>query len=81
MSLWSEYIDTMPRKSSIFAPDALHNIIIRRIKRKAIFKDTADRDNFFQRLSRIISETKNQLLCLGANLSVIRKIQKQIPGH
>ena len=48
----------MPRKARIDAPGALHHIIIRGIERKAIFKDNADRVNFFDRLGRIISETE-----------------------
>lgn len=47
----------MPRKARIDAPGALHHIIIRGIERKAVFKDKADRDNFFERLGRIIKET------------------------
>jgi putative transposase len=48
----------MPRKARIDALGALHHIIIRGIERKAIFKDSTDRSNFFGRLGRIISETK-----------------------
>jgi len=47
----------MPRKARIDAPGALHHIIIRGIERKAVFKDSADRDNFLERLGRIITET------------------------
>jgi putative transposase len=50
----------MPRKARIDAPGALHHIIIRGIEHKAIFKDTADRVNFFDRLGRIISETETR---------------------
>ena len=39
----------MPRKACIDAPGALHHIIIRGIERKAIFKDSADRELFFER--------------------------------
>jgi len=48
----------MPRKARIDAPGALHHIIIRGIERKAIFKDTADRQDFLKRLGPIISETE-----------------------
>jgi hypothetical protein len=48
----------MPRKARIVAPGALHHIISRRIKHKAIFNDITDRTNLLQRLSRIISETE-----------------------
>jgi hypothetical protein len=40
------------------AQGALHHIIIRGIKRKAVFKDCADRDNFIERLGQVISESK-----------------------
>ena len=48
----------MPRKARIDAPGALHHIIIRGIERKAVFKDSADRENFLERCSAIISETE-----------------------
>jgi len=48
----------MPRKARIDAPGALHHIIIRGIERKAIFKDSADRKNFLERCSAVISETQ-----------------------
>jgi REP element-mobilizing transposase RayT len=48
----------MPRKARIDTPGALHHIIMRGIERKAIFKDNADRGNFFERLGRIILETE-----------------------
>jgi len=50
----------MLRKARIDAPGALHHIIIRGIERKAIFKDTADRENFFERFAHIISETETR---------------------
>ena len=53
----------MPRKVRIDAPGALHHIIIRGIERKAIFKDSADRKNFIERLNRIIPETQTR--CYG----------------
>ena len=53
----------MPRKARIDAPGALHHIIIRGIERKAIFKDDSDRENFFDRLSTIVTES--QTGCYG----------------
>jgi hypothetical protein len=50
----------MPREARINAPGALHHIIIRGIERKAVLKDVADRDNFVERLGRIITETELQ---------------------
>jgi REP element-mobilizing transposase RayT len=40
----------MPRKARIDAPGALHHIICREIKRRKVFYDDADRDNFLERL-------------------------------
>ncbi len=48
----------MPRKARIDAPDALHHIIIRGIKRQRIFSDDQDRDNFVKRLGDIVTETQ-----------------------
>ena len=49
----------MPRQAHIYAPGALHHIIIRGgIERKAIFKDHADRANFLKRLAQVITETE-----------------------
>jgi REP element-mobilizing transposase RayT len=53
----------MPRKARIDAPGALHHIIIRGIERKAIFKDGFDRENFLDRLSALVSESKTA--CYG----------------
>jgi len=47
----------MPRKSRIDAPGSLHHIIVRGIERPEIFKDNTDRNNFLDRLGRIIQET------------------------
>ena len=48
----------MPRKARIDAPGALHHIIARGIEKKPIFKDDADRNNFLDRLAKILEETK-----------------------
>jgi len=63
----------MPRKARIDAPGSLHHIIVRGIERSEIFKDNTDRNNFLDRLGRIIQETHtrcfawsliaNHLLC------------------
>lgn len=53
----------MPRKSRIDAPGALHHIVARGIERCKIFRDDTDRNNFLDRLGRIIRETKTS--CFG----------------
>lgn len=47
----------MPRQARIDAPDALHHIMVRGIERREIFRDNKDKDNFIERLGKIIKET------------------------
>lgn len=47
----------MPRKARIDAPGALHHIIVRGIEKRKIFNDDVDRNNFLDRLGRVLSET------------------------
>lgn len=47
----------MPRSSRIDSPGALHHIIFRGIDRRKIFRDDEDRDNFVDRLGRILTDT------------------------
>ena len=47
----------MPRKARIDAPGALHHIIVRGIERRKIFIDDSDRNNFLDRLGKVLSET------------------------
>ena len=48
----------MPRLARLDAPGVLQHIIIRGIERKKIFKDETDLDNFIDRLSRLVPETR-----------------------
>ena len=48
----------MPRQARIDAPGALHHIIGRGIDRQRIFQDNTDRDNFLDRLGKILLETQ-----------------------
>lgn len=47
----------MPRKSRIDAPGAVHHIIARGVDRNEIFRDNADRNDFVDRLGRVLGET------------------------
>jgi REP element-mobilizing transposase RayT len=47
----------MPRKARIDAPGALHHIIVRGIEKRNIFLDDTDRNNFLNRLEKILLET------------------------
>ena len=48
----------MPRLARLDAPGILHHIMIRGIERQDIFRKDKDRDNFIERLSTILPETK-----------------------
>jgi len=48
----------MPRKSRIDAPGALHHVIIRGIERGKIFRSDYDRENFLDRLGKLIHDTQ-----------------------
>ena len=48
----------MPRGSRIDAAGAVQHIMVRGIERKKIFESDADRDQFIQRLSDILRDTK-----------------------
>ena len=48
----------MPRGSRIDAAGAVQHIMVRGIERAKIFESDADRDQFIQRLSDILSDTK-----------------------
>ena len=48
----------MPRLARLDAPGILHHIMIRGIERQDIFRKDKDRDDFIERLSTILPETK-----------------------
>ena len=48
----------MPRLARLDAPGVLHHIIIRGIERRMIFKDDQDRENFLERLGKLLPETE-----------------------
>jgi REP-associated tyrosine transposase len=48
----------MPRKARIDAPGALQHVIFRGIEKKAIFRDDTDYENFLERLSNTLIETR-----------------------
>ena len=50
----------MPRIARLDTPGLLHHIMIRGIERRKIFKDDKDRENFIERLSILLPETKTQ---------------------
>ena len=49
----------MPRLARLDAPGILHHITIRRIERRAVFRDNQDRENFLERLSLLVPETQS----------------------
>ena len=52
----------MPRKARVDAPGALHHIIVRGIERAKIFKDDTDRNDFLDRIGKLVTETKSRCL-------------------
>ena len=48
----------MPRKARVDAPGALQHIIVRGIERAKIFKDDTDRNDFLDRIGKLVTETK-----------------------
>ena len=46
----------MPRQARIDAPGALHHILIRGIEQRGIFEDNKDREDFLERLSKLLQE-------------------------
>lgn len=50
----------MPRIARLDTPGLLHHVMIRGIEQRKIFNDNKDRENFIERLSALIPETKTQ---------------------
>jgi putative transposase len=50
----------MPRVARLDTPGLLHHVMIRGIERRKIFHDDKDRENFIERLSILVPETKTQ---------------------
>jgi len=48
----------MPRLARLDAPGVFHHIIIRGIERRKIFRDNRDRENFLERLGKLLLETR-----------------------
>ena len=46
----------MPRGPQIDAPETLHHVMVRGIERRRIFESDRDREDFLDRLGRIIQE-------------------------
>ena len=50
----------MPRIARLDTPGLLHHVMIRGIERRKIFRDNKDREDFIERLSILLPETKTQ---------------------
>lgn len=48
----------MPRSARLDAPGVLHHVLIRGIRSRSIFKDDRDRENFLERLGKLLQETR-----------------------
>lgn len=83
----------MPRKSRIDAPGALHHIICRGIEHRWIFLDDTDRENFINRLGKVLVETSTpcyawalihnhiHLLLRTGNVPVATVMRKLLTGY
>ena len=83
----------MPRKARIDAPGAFHHVICRGIEHCKIFRDDADRDNFIERLGRVVSETQTHcyawallpnhfhLLLRTGDVSITTVMLRLLTGH
>lgn len=60
MPKYYEKDSAMPRTARLDTPGLLHHVMIRGIERRKIFRDDKDRDNFIERLSILLPETKTQ---------------------
>jgi len=69
----------MLRKARIDAPGTVHHIIIRGIERKPIFKDDFDRNNFLERLVKILTETVEEVL-IASQVKMNRKYELGVLG-
>ena len=69
----------MSRKARIDAPGALHHIIARGIEKRDIFRDDNDRENFLERLGKIIEEsgTRCYARALLPNHALCRALHKK----
>ncbi len=48
----------MPRQARLDAPGVLHHIMIRGIERRKIFRNDRDREDFLERISRLLPQTE-----------------------
>ncbi len=83
----------MPRKARIDAPGALHHVIVRGIERRKIFLDDADREDFVDRLSAILYDTRTacfawalipnhfHLLLRTGDSAISRVMQRLLTGY
>ena len=56
----------MPRTARLDAPGVLHHIMIPGIERRRIFLSAKDREDFLDRIAKLLSETKTACCeCLG----------------
>ncbi|MDA3903792.1 MAG: transposase [Desulfuromusa sp.] len=59
----TRYYRSMPRTARLDAPGILHHVMIRGIERRNIFRNNKDRNDFLERLAKLIPETGT--ICYG----------------
>ena len=70
---------SMPRKSRIDATGALHHIICRGIELGQIFQDDIDREQFVNRLGKVLSDTSTHVT-RGPCTAVAKKLSLTQPA-
>ncbi len=55
----------MPRLARLDAPGVLHHVMIRGIERRKIFLNDKDREDFIERLAKLLPETKTACYAWG----------------
>jgi hypothetical protein len=68
----------MPRKSRIDAAGAIHHVMVRGIERGAVFRDDTDRNNFLERLGKILQDTKT--ICYAWSVREVKVPMSSLGG-
>lgn len=83
----------MPRQARIDAPGALHHIVIRGIERTRIFADDEDCEDFIERMSTLLQETRTRcyawalmtnhvhLLLRTGTVPIASNMRRLLTGH
>ncbi len=83
----------MPRQGRLDAPDCLHHVMVRELKRRPIFRDGTDRGDFLARVARLaearartvhawaLLPNHTQLLVRTGTRPLPRSMRSLLSGH